>query len=648
MLAFDTETHLIRPGLQAPPLVCLSWADARGVDLVLKDGARAALDVESGDRWLGHNIAMFDLPVLIEAGIVTFEEVFGLLDEGAWSDTLIREKLLDIASGEKFYRTADGKTHKRKYDLGDLVRKYLNEDRSNEKTDPNGWRLRYAELDGVPLDQWPEGAISYAKTDASDVWRIWHLQEERRARIASQLGGDPLADEPRQMRRAFALGLMRAWGIKTSPQNIEELRAKTNASFAELKEKLVPTGIVRPDGSRDTKAAKARMLRVCAENRIPVTITDTGEKKIKAGLLDEAGAIAAGYIGLDADTCKRTGDLALQDYCEINSHQLVLSRDVKRFVRGTRLPIHTRINSIVDTGRPSSSDPNLFNVRNLPGIRECFVPRPGRWFLSADVSGLELATLAQVLGRLVGWSSMADTIRKYGSAGALHTIFAARLLGISIEEAFRREALGKKADLEFYNARQTAKVANFGFPGGLGVASLIYFARAKKVILTEEQAKRLKAEWLDQWPEMRNYFALIGGWCEDQGGQCTIRQLFSDRFRGRCFYTEACNGFFQSLGADATGHALFEIQRACYADQSSPLFGARLVNYVYDEFLLEVWANVEKANAAAVELVTLAEREANYFLPDVPIKMGEPVLMSRWSKEAKPTRNEKGQLILCP
>lgn len=642
MRALDTETYLIRPGLEAPPLVCVSWADERGSGLALKEDAHRFV-LEDQSPFVLHNSG-FDLCVLAEH-LGRIDWVFDRLDAGSVSDTLVREKLLDIATGQKFYRDGSGKTLKRVYDLAALVRKYLGVELDKSA---DTWRLRYAELDGVPLEQWPDDARNYARLDAEVTLKVWQAQEERRARVGRELGGDPLADEARQVRRLFALQLMRTWGIRTDPKRIESLETITRTALEKLAGDLMTTGLVRADYTRDTKAAKARMIRVCAENGVPVVLTDTGEKKIKEGTLpSHAAAVEAGYIALDADTCKRSGDLALQHYCEITSHKLVLSRDCKRFRDGTRFPIHTRINSILDTGRPSSSDPNLFNTRNLPGIRECFVPRAGRWFLDVDISGLELATLAQVLLKLIGHSQMAETILRYGSAGALHTILAAKILDIPIEEAFRREALGKKADPEFYNARQTAKVANFGFPGGLGITSLIYFARSKYgVPLTEERAKWLKRLWLETWPEMRAYFDLISRWCEEGGGQCTIRQLFSDRYRGACFYTQACNGFFQALGADGTGHALYEIMRACYdAREQSPLFGARVVNYVYDQYVLEVPADLERANAMVDALTPLVENETNRFLPDVPIKLGDPVLCECWSKEAKSIRNEKGQLL---
>src|SRR5690606_24015976 len=205
-------------------------------------------------------------------------------------------------------------------------------------------------------------------------------------------------------------------------------------------------------------------------------------------------------------------------------------------------------------------------------------------FLQYDYPGLELCTLGQVLIKLFGASKLADVINRDG-AGEVHSSFAEKMLQVP------------RSDPNFKEARQTAKVANFGFPGGLGSASLVYFALGKYgVRSTESEARDLKYKWLAMWPEMRRYFDLVGSMCAT--GKTTIVQLFSDRVRGACSYTQACNSYFQGLGADATGLALYEIMRECYSGQGA-LSVCRPVNYIYDEFILEVPSDVEIANAAA-------------------------------------------------
>ena len=103
--------------------------------------------------------------------------------------------------------------------------------------------------------------------------------------------------------------------------------------------------------------------------------------------------------------------------------------------------------------------------------------------------------------------------------------------------------------------------------------------------------------------------------------------------RGKCRYTQACNSLFQGLGADATKAAGFLVSYACYVDQDSPLFGCRLVNFVHDEFIVEV--PEERGHECAMELARLMVEGAKPWLPDVPPKVSEPMLMRYWSKKAK-------------
>lgn len=257
-------------------------------------------------------------------------------------------------------------------------------------------------------------------------------------------------------------------------------------------------------------------------------------------------------------------------------------------------------------------------------------------YAAADYDLLELRCLAQVCLVLVGESKLAEAL----NAGVdVHLQMAASILGISYEDAKARKKAGDK---EIDNARQTAKVANFGFPGGLGAEKLVLFARKSyKVTLTVERAKELKELWLQTWPEMRRYFKLISGMIGPEGS--TIRQLFTKRIRGGANYTSTCNTFFQGLGADATGRAVFLVSRACYVP-GSVLYGCRLVNYIHDELILECAEEI--GHEVAPELVRIMVAGANEFLPDVPAT-AEPKLMRYWSKDAKQVW-DNGRLVAWP
>ncbi|HXB28088.1 MAG TPA: DNA polymerase [Gemmatimonadaceae bacterium] len=271
------------------------------------------------------------------------------------------------------------------------------------------------------------------------------------------------------------------------------------------------------------------------------------------------------------------------------------------------------------------------------GIRECFIPRPGKVFAQADFSGLELHTLAQCCVTLFGQSHLAEVLNAGFDA---HTAFAASILGISYEEAVARNEAGDEA---VDNARQTAKVANFGFPGGLGAEKLCLFARKTYgVHLTEERARELKAQWLERWPELKLFFQHVGDLVDEDTGEATVHQVFSNRMRGGCHYTAACNTYFQGLGADAAKRATYIVSRACYAESANVLYGSRICNMIHDELILEVDDDF-RAHDKAIELGRLMVAGANEFLPDVPARV-KPLLARCWSKKSKPVFKD-GRLV---
>jgi DNA polymerase-1 len=122
-----------------------------------------------------------------------------------------------------------------------------------------------------------------------------------------------------------------------------------------------------------------------------------------------------------------------------------------------------------------------------------------------------------------------------------------------------------------------------------------------------------------------------------------LKQVWSNRLRAGATYCSACNSFYQGLGADVAKLAGWNIFKACYVDRSSPLFGARPVNFIHDQFLVEVREDGREF-AAAEELGRLMNAAGALILPDVPVKC-EPILARRWSKLAKGLKNEAGELV---
>lgn len=603
MIALDTETALIEAGRLAPPLICVTFSDGtimHGNDPATMD--RVA-DLLSREPIVGHNVA-FDMAVFAAKWPDLLPVIFAAYEADRITDTMLREKLQHIALGVyRGYKKVNGETVKLGYSLADIAKRRL--DRVLDKTT---WRTGYAELAHLPIDAWPQGAKDYAIGDAITTFDIWQDQEKE--------GRELVADQYRQARAAWWLHLASAWGLKTDPAAVRRFKEQVEAEMAEAQAECVRARIVRPNGTRDTKAAARLMEAACKSANMEVPRTEKGG------------------VALDRGSCEKTGHPILLAYAKLSSLGKQLSTDLPLLESGATKPIQARFETLLETGRTSSS-PNIQNLPRKGGMRECFVPRAGYVFASADYEQMELRTVAQVCITQFGHSRLGEALNRGLDP---HLEMAARILGIDYDEALRRK---KEGDDAVDAARQTAKVANFGFPGGLGAGRLVEFAKAiYGVTLSEFEAAQLKRTWLASWPEFQNYFRWMGNICEQINP--TVEQLYVGRRRGGISYTEGCNSMFQGLAADAAKNAGFIISKACYIEPGSPLYGSRIVNFVHDEIIIET--PEEKAHEAAIELARLMVEGASVLMPDVPPKV-EPLLMRRWSKKAKPMKDETGRLV---
>ena len=651
--------------------MCLSYQqDGLEPKLVGREEAGALMWMWLADPevlLVGHNVA-YDVAVMMAEFPSLTEAFFRAYDANRVADTMLREKLILIALGRYKGWLDDGGVWTRpRFDLEGLAKRYL-----GRQLDKDTWRMRYGEfidpsgrgldlrahllelnlhpeIPVVPIEHWPEGAREYPKVDASSTMGVYLAQRDAEEYIP---------DQHNQARFALWKHLCSCRGLKTDPARVLQFKTATEEELEDIKERLIEAGLVRANGSRDTKAAQARMIDVCETLGIPVRKTKSDG------------------IALDADACEETEDEILMDYAQYTILSAMLNKDVPMLLAGVREPIHTRFD-MAESGRTTSSSNKALgagtgNLQNLRrgakkrkgeseedyiarkkrsgDIRQCFVPRPGYVFLQADYEGLELRTLAQACVTLFGRSKLADVLNagkdphtEVASVILWHKVIREKL-GLTGYWTEHRDAayqwcIENKKDAEVKNARQTAKVANFGFPGGLGAKKLVLFARKSYgVVMTEAEAKDLKKLWLETYPEMHLYFEHMAS---KEGA--ALQQLFSNRLRGGCTFCQACNTIFQGLGADASQQAGWLLAKACYVDRDSPLFGCRIVNYIHDEFFIE--ARESSLNhEQALELERLMVLGAKQFIPDVVVS-APPAIMRCWSKDAEAVYDTNKRLI---
>ena len=667
-LAWDTETHLIRPGRPFGRLVCVSWARPDGTCGLFNaaDGyefVREAL--RRREVLVGHN-HFYDLWALVHAGETRFGDkeihalVWRAVEEGLIRDTQIRESLMDIARGQfrrKFH--PDGFVEQRRYSLAEVAHR-----RTRHELVKDTWRLRYSELDGVPLDQWPPGARQYSILDSVATGEVYVSQAKEDGISLDAAVGDEIF----QVKKWCFQSLMSAYGLRTKEDAVRGLEEHIRAQVESVNRTLISVGLSRFVGkklTKNTKEAARRMVADCRAEGRPIPKTKTAREKAKKGILvgEEEG------VCTDEDACNDSADPALHAWALHGKLNNVLTKDIPMFNRGILYPIHSRFD-IAETGRTTSTDPNVHNLKQAVegscgcrwddtsdpvqcqkckgkkkfsllgdyGIRECFVPRPGFIYAQADYPGLELKTLAQFCVTVFGRSHLAEAIN---SGIDVHLKLAGEILGVAYPVAVTMLAAG---DSRIKAARNLAKVANFGLPGGLSDPAFVSWAHGAGFAITLRRAAELRAAWHRAWPETVRYFALMRKLAGPRGGNgATFTHLFTGRRRSRVSYTQLCNAWFQGLGSDATGEAGFRLSRAMYCERESPLFGCRMVNYVHDEFIIE--APEYRAAAAAWEMVRIMREGANVFLPNVPFTEIEPVLMREWSKDAKTVLDAQGNLI---
>lgn len=640
---FDTETYPIRPGLLAPKLVCLQYAnDVDGVaqngtvEVVLRDAALAPLEaaLDDGDVLLEALNGAFDQVVTSAQWPHLVPKWFRALGAGRGRDPLLREQLTAIANG-----TMQDNHPKGWWSLAGIAKRRLN--REIDKSEET-WRVRYALLDGVPVDRWPKDAYQYAHDD------VVNLRDVSRHQLAEFRP----EDEWLQVATGFCLQLAATWGFRVDADRWDWVAVSLMTRKAEAERLLDEAGLFR-DGSVKQDVVRAAVERACARAGKAVPRTSPSSR------------FPNGQVKADGETCDALApfDPVLTQLGERNNANKMMTTYLDGMAFGRKYACTSRPNTLVASGRtswrgaspvmtnpwwPAPPEDHRYpeieekvgtNLQNFPreeGVRDLIRPRDGFWWLSVDYDSLELRALAQVTLWVCGSSNLAKRYQENPNFDP-HTELAATLMGISSAEALRLKAIGDKG---LKHHRQLAKVANFGFMGGLGARRFVEYAwTSYGVKVTEAEAWRLKEAWFETWPEMRTYFEYVAYTAEV--GE-PVRQFVSNRLRGRVGFTDGCNTRVQGLAADGAKRALFAVSQACYAVPTDALYGSRVITSIHDENCLEV--PVATAHEAALSCVTHMEREMAVVLPDIPVR-ATPALSTYWIKAAEPVYDPAGRLI---
>lgn len=688
LISYDSETHLIQPGLLAPPMVCASSYDGTVAKLYTKEQGLDALE-----HWLGltsvtlggANIA-YDFGVAAVARPRLLPAIFAKYDQGLVVDTHILEALHDVGRGCLLRDPATMVEFKR-YSLQMLEQRYLNLDREEAKHGENAWRLRYAELEPIPIEDWPHDAKQYPLDDAIGTWKVLDHQLNAPDRFNLHCAHYEAA-------AAWALHLASMWGVRTDPGKVEAEIARIKTAYDEGMRRFMKAGFIRlrkikrvdgeleradltalggePIGETETKKGiKYHFAKPGDQLRFTEHKASLAELVTKAYQGNPPRTPASkthpdGQVSTSGDTLDESDDELLETYAEVKPTGKLLSTYVPILSQGTTVPINPEVNLILNSDRISMRKPNLQQLPRKGKIRECFVPREGWVYCSVDYSAVESCTLAQVCLNWFGHSKMADAI----NAGQdLHARLAGRFLGLEYDEAIARK---KAKDPELLRLRQAAKPVNFGLPGLMGPARLVLQARKDGVRFCElaglsnkdecglnekvteyydkpippvcckcfQLAIKFKKLFFEEWPEVSEYhdrtkfLAQIGRPIKSEGNG----MLRQEEMAG-----SVANHFFQNLAAQGMKRALYALSRECYIDRRSVLFdNCRPVLAVHDEAITEIRREVQhEAAYRKTEVMVAGIQEV---VPDVKIT-AEPALMGCWYKAAEAKFNDEGRLI---
>ena len=234
--------------------------------------------------------------------------------------------------------------------------------------------------------------------------------------------------------------------------------------------------------------------------------------------------------------------------------------------------VHTSFHmALTNTGRLSSSDPNLQNIpiRTEDGrkIREAFIPEEGYTLLAVDYSQVELRLVAEMAELKALQQAFHDKID-------IHSLTASQVFDIPLEDMTPEK-------------RRQAKAINFGIIYGISG-----FGLAKQLGCGPGEANQYIKQYLSRFPELAHFMEEQKEYARKHnyvrtfyGRKCVIKGINDKNGAIRQFgERQAINAPLQGTAADIMKRAMIAMHQALKQQGSK----ARMLIQVHDEILLEV------------------------------------------------------------
>ena len=252
------------------------------------------------------------------------------------------------------------------------------------------------------------------------------------------------------------------------------------------------------------------------------------------------------------------------------------------------------------------TDPNIQQVPHAFDMRRCFRAPEGRKLIDADYSQIELRILADFTGD-------PGFVEAFRSGADLHRTTAAQVFGVRVEEVTKEQ-------------RDFAKRLNFGVVYGIGARRFALLTGLKESE-AEDLLKRYFATYrgLDAWLREAGFKAVR----ERTAPRTVAGRLFrfnfdpEDRQAASLAQRNGKNSPIQGSSADIIKRALRLLHDRLKGT------GARVVNVVHDEVVVECPAGEAEEFAKAVEEAMCAAGEE--YVRAVPVRV-EAAVTDEWVK----------------
>lgn len=494
IVSLDFETHRISDKTPYPQPVCVSYDNGDTTDIFIGCDIEEFLNaILSSDAIIVAHNASFEANVIAEHYPHLIDKMVKKLEDGTFVCTKIYEQLIDYTRENRISAPKGVKIGK--YSLANLNYYYFKKDNFSSKTAEDSWRLRYDELDGVPLDKWPQEAKDYSIGDSVDTRNIYLQQKDHDIEYWEATTAE------------YFLNRIAAIGFEVDGKRVQELEE-------DLLQKLLPNYLYLNSKNficinqrngfdkhgkekwkplfpgKDVKAIALKQIDILKNFNFYKDVYKIGSRKklldtflwenIKTPIKTAKGGISSKSECLRIYATEQgKAQKTVEALLNISEYEKVLNAFVYR-LKQVDTVIRTQYGACGSSNRTSSFTSNMYpsvNIQQMPrelknavwGVRSCFKARPGRVLFSIDYNCLELASAANMLYLSTGLSNMRRIINSGDVPIDMHSVLAAKLMSIKLRKTITYgHFVANLQDKKYKEFRQLAKPINLGFPGGIG------------------------------------------------------------------------------------------------------------------------------------------------------------------------------------